>query len=121
MNSYRVYMLQNPKRSFYIGFSENVDVRVQQHNAGMSRSIRSKGPWRIVWQSDALTLPPCASTRTRTQKTKRRKRLLSEDRSAEILKIAPRRGGAAPATKPLAARPRLRQGHADRTQRENPA
>ena len=50
-------MLQNPKRSFYIGFSENVDVRVQQHNAGMSRSTRSKGPWRIVWQSDALTLP----------------------------------------------------------------
>jgi len=57
MNSYRVYVLQNPKRSFYIGFSENVDVRVQQQNAGMSRSTRSKGPWRIVWQSDALTLP----------------------------------------------------------------
>src|SRR5438132_7241544 len=61
----------------------------------MSRSTRSKGPWRIVWQSDAHAAP-CASTGTRTQKTKRRKRLLSEDRSAEILKVAPRRGGAAP-------------------------
>jgi putative endonuclease len=54
---YRVYVLQNPKSAFYIGFSENVDVRVQQHNAGMSRSTRSKGPWRIVWQSDDLSLP----------------------------------------------------------------
>jgi putative endonuclease len=54
---YRVYVLQNSKGTFYIGFSKNVDVRVQQHNAGVTRSTRSKGPWRIVWQSDDLALP----------------------------------------------------------------
>jgi putative endonuclease len=52
---YRVYVLQNPRGGFYIGFSENVDIRLQQHNAGMSRSTRGRGPWRIVWQSDFLT------------------------------------------------------------------
>ena len=57
MSLYRVYVLQNPKGSFYIGFSENVNVRVQQHNLGMSRSTRGKGPWRLVWQSDLLALP----------------------------------------------------------------
>jgi len=54
MNSYRVYVLRNPKGSSYIGFSEDVNVRVEQHNLGMSRSTRGKGPWKIVWQSDRL-------------------------------------------------------------------
>jgi predicted GIY-YIG superfamily endonuclease len=52
--TYRVYVLQSPRGGFYIGFSENVDIRVQQHNAGMSRSTRGRGPWRIAWQSDLL-------------------------------------------------------------------
>jgi predicted GIY-YIG superfamily endonuclease len=53
--AYRVYVIQNREGTFYIGFSENVDIRLQQHNAGMSRSTRGRGPWRIVWQSDFLT------------------------------------------------------------------
>ena len=52
---YRVYVIRNPRGRFYIGFSENIDIRVQQHNAGMSRSTRGRGPWRIVWESDLLT------------------------------------------------------------------
>jgi len=56
MNSYRVYVIQNPKGYFYIGFSENVSLRVQQHNIGLTASTRSKGPWKLVWQSNALTL-----------------------------------------------------------------
>jgi predicted GIY-YIG superfamily endonuclease len=43
LNSYRVYVLRNPKGHFYTGFSENLDIRVQQHNAGMSRSTRGQG------------------------------------------------------------------------------
>jgi len=53
---YRVYVLQNPKGSFYIGFSEHVIIRIQQHDAGLTRSTRSKGPWKLAWQSDAMTL-----------------------------------------------------------------
>jgi putative endonuclease len=53
--AYRVYVIKNRQGKFYIGFSENIDIRVQQHNTGMSRSTRGRGPWRIVWQSDLLT------------------------------------------------------------------
>jgi putative endonuclease len=53
---YRIYVLQNPRGSFYIGFTETVEVRITQHNAGMSRSTRSKGPWTLIWQREALTL-----------------------------------------------------------------
>jgi predicted GIY-YIG superfamily endonuclease len=41
---------------FYIGLSENVTLRVQQHNAGLTRSTRGRGPWKLVWQSDTLKL-----------------------------------------------------------------
>jgi predicted GIY-YIG superfamily endonuclease len=30
MKSYRVYVLQNPKGSFYIGFTENIPHRIEQ-------------------------------------------------------------------------------------------
>ena len=53
---HRVYVLQNPKGSFYIGFSENVQLRVEQHNAGMSRSTFNKGPWSLVWASEPLDI-----------------------------------------------------------------
>jgi predicted GIY-YIG superfamily endonuclease len=54
--AYRVYVLRNHKGQMYIGFSENLAVRVQQHNSGMSRSTRDRGPWRVVWQSDVMNL-----------------------------------------------------------------
>jgi putative endonuclease len=56
MYHHRVYVLQNPRGSFYIGFSEDIALRVQQHNSGLTRSTRRKGPWTLVWQSEALSL-----------------------------------------------------------------
>ena len=52
--TYRVYVLQNPTGKRYIGFSEDVPLRVRQHNAGLTRSTRGRGPWRLVWQSGPL-------------------------------------------------------------------
>ena len=53
---YRVYVIQNNHGTFYIGVSENVSLRLEQHNAGRSRWTRNKGPWRLVWTSDGLSL-----------------------------------------------------------------
>jgi putative endonuclease len=54
--AYRVYVLHNPKRWRYVGFTENVALRVQQHNSGMTHSTRGKGPWELIWTSDGLEL-----------------------------------------------------------------
>jgi predicted GIY-YIG superfamily endonuclease len=70
MPLYRIYVLRNPKAHFYIGFSENVDIRVQQHNAGMSRSTCGRGPSKIVWRSLLLTL---SAARALELKLKRQK------------------------------------------------
>lgn len=54
--SYRVYVIQNAGGRFYIGLSENVETRLQQHNQGISKWTRNRGPWHLVWPSEYLTL-----------------------------------------------------------------
>ena len=53
---YRVYVLQNSDGKFYIGPSEDVTGRLEQHNSGESKWTRGRGPWMIVWQSERLSL-----------------------------------------------------------------
>ena len=53
---YRVYVLQNVEARFYIGLSEDVDTRVIQHNTGVSKWTRGRGPWSLVWTSGWLIL-----------------------------------------------------------------
>ena len=53
---FQVYVLQNPEGRFYIGLSENVTVRLEQHNRGVSKWTKSRGPWVLKWTSDRLTL-----------------------------------------------------------------
>ena len=53
---YQVYMIKNRTGSFYIGLSEDVALRVAQHNSGASKWTRSRGPWSLVWTSHAMDL-----------------------------------------------------------------
>ena len=55
-HSYRVYVIQNPIGRFYIGLGGDVTGRLQQHNSGVSKWTRHRGPWKLVWESEALTL-----------------------------------------------------------------
>jgi putative endonuclease len=54
--AYRVYVLENPTGRHYIGLSENVAKRLTQHNMGESKWTAKYGPWKRVWQSEALDL-----------------------------------------------------------------
>jgi putative endonuclease len=53
---YRVYVLKNPNGKFYIGLSEDVSKRLEQHNQGVSKWTRNRGPWSLVWTSERLAL-----------------------------------------------------------------
>jgi predicted GIY-YIG superfamily endonuclease len=70
MPLYRVHVSRNPKVYFCFGFSENVDIRVQQHNAGMSRSTRGRGPWKIVWRNVLLTLSAARALKLKLKEPK---------------------------------------------------
>jgi putative endonuclease len=54
--TYRVYVLRNSKGRFYIGFTADLGRRLQQHNTGVSQWTRDRGPWTLVWQSEAGSL-----------------------------------------------------------------
>jgi putative endonuclease len=53
---YQVYVIRNAAGKFYIGLSENVQIRLQQHNQGVSKWTRHRGPWSLAWTSGSLTL-----------------------------------------------------------------
>ena len=50
------YVIQNPEKRFYIGCTHKVEHRLEQHNAGMSKWTRGRGPWQLVWQKSFPTL-----------------------------------------------------------------
>jgi putative endonuclease len=53
---FRVYVLRNAAGQFYIGMSEDVTRRLEQHNSGRSRWTSGRGPWLVAWQSVEMSL-----------------------------------------------------------------
>ena len=44
------YILQSQKdQSFYIGFTSNLEQRLQQHNKATSGYTSTKKPWKVVY------------------------------------------------------------------------
>ena len=47
---YRVYIIESQKdKSWYYGFSENVEKRLDLHNEGNSTYTKSKRPWKLIF------------------------------------------------------------------------
>ena len=47
-----VYILQNPKGTFYVGQTEDLEYRVGSHNRTdkiVGKFTRKNGPWKLVW------------------------------------------------------------------------
>jgi putative endonuclease len=54
--NYTVYILYSiPFDSFYIGFTHDINVRLSQHNEGLTKSIKAKRPWKIVYTETFIT------------------------------------------------------------------
>jgi len=54
--AYCVYILSNKEGRHYIGLTSDVSRRLTQHNAGISRWTRDKGPWALDWVSNTMSL-----------------------------------------------------------------
>ena len=68
--TYRVYVLQNREGKFYIGITDDVARRIRQHNSGDSKWTKAKGPWKLVWQSDELSLSEARKLENRLKRQK---------------------------------------------------
>jgi len=49
--SHHVYLIENSQGRRYIGLSENVEQRLQDHNSGVSTWTRHRAPWTLGWIS----------------------------------------------------------------------
>jgi putative endonuclease len=53
-----VYVLQNPAGRFYIGQTEQLEIRTQQHNQDgpvNGKYTLKNGPWKLVWSEEHST------------------------------------------------------------------
>jgi putative endonuclease len=53
---YQVYILSNTSGRGYIGMSADPTARLVQHNDGLSKWTRGRGPWRLEWTSRPMSL-----------------------------------------------------------------
>ena len=56
MAEYRVYVIENLEKRRYIGLSEDVHHRLEDHNSGVSQWTKYRGPWILLWTSEAMSL-----------------------------------------------------------------
>jgi len=50
-----VYILQNPAGKFYVGHTEDLDLRLHSHNRTdrtLGKFTRKNGPWILVWSEE---------------------------------------------------------------------
>ena len=55
---YYVYVLKSlvKENTFYTGHTENLSVRLSQHNAGKTKSTKHGVPWEIAYQEEYQTI-----------------------------------------------------------------
>jgi predicted GIY-YIG superfamily endonuclease len=69
--NYFVYILWSAfHKRFYIGVTDDVKRRLDQHNAGISKWTRGRGPWVIVWQRLFSSLSEARRFENRLKKQK---------------------------------------------------
>ena len=52
---FTVYVLRNPEGRLYIGHSAHLDRRLREHDAGLARWTKERGPWRLAHKETFAT------------------------------------------------------------------
>lgn len=80
-----VYILQNPEGKFYIGQTDNVGRRLQEHNdpqPGLGKYTHKNGPWTLAWTEEHSSRES-AMRREREIKAWKSSRMIREHLMAE--------------------------------------
>ncbi len=84
---YRVYVIQSPLGRYYVGLSEDIQKRLQDHNTGVSKWTRDKGPWKVVWASEAMSLSDARKLENLLKRQKGGADFLHHDRIDKIVRL----------------------------------
>lgn len=58
---------------YYIGCTDNLDRRLNEHNKGFSKYTRNKGPWMLKYSEEYDTLPKARKREKQIKSWKKRK------------------------------------------------
>ena len=67
---YQVYVLQNREGRRYIGLSDNIAHRLDQHNLGVSKWTAKFRPWKLAWTSEQMSLTDARKLENRLKRAK---------------------------------------------------
>ncbi|MFZ2785201.1 MAG: GIY-YIG nuclease family protein [Sediminibacterium sp.] len=71
---YTVYILYSALlNKYYTGCCEDLDIRIQQHNAGRNKSTKAGIPWSVKYQEKYQTLKEARAREASIKKMKSRK------------------------------------------------
>lgn len=52
---YFVYILLSERDSrYYTGITDNLERRINQHNAGINRSTKNRGPFKLIFAQECI-------------------------------------------------------------------
>ncbi|MBU9888247.1 MAG: GIY-YIG nuclease family protein [Candidatus Omnitrophica bacterium] len=72
-----IYILQSDKSGrYYVGYTENLEKRVQEHNSGKTKSLKAHLPVRVI----------CVEKRLTKQDAYRRERQIKSYKGGEAFK-----------------------------------
>ncbi|MEK9158121.1 MAG: GIY-YIG nuclease family protein, partial [Patescibacteria group bacterium] len=71
-----VYVLENKDKELYIGYTENIEKRLLEHNQGRNKSTKLGRPWHVVYCEASL----------HANDAKRRERYLKTNQGSRLLK-----------------------------------
>ncbi len=79
---YCLYILQSESTGrYYIGQSQDVTERLAYHNANYSKSLKNRGPWKLVY-TETYSTRSAAVRREREIKSWKDRRMIDRLRSA---------------------------------------
>ena len=55
METYTVYIICNPQKIYYKGFTSDVLRRLEEHNSSIGKYTSDKGPWTLVFKHSFIS------------------------------------------------------------------
>ncbi|MFA5994199.1 MAG: GIY-YIG nuclease family protein [Parcubacteria group bacterium] len=49
MLKYLVYVIKSEENRYYIGFTADIEIRLSQHNSGLSRWTKQYKNWKVIY------------------------------------------------------------------------
>ena len=76
---YFTYIIESTtSRRWYIGYTSDLDSRINYHNKGFNRSTKGRGPWRYIFQREFASMSDALGFEKYLKKTRRKKFIMKK-------------------------------------------